>query len=36
MAFDDAFLVVGISLLLGAALVWICQKAKAKDGAVAY
>jgi DHA2 family multidrug resistance protein len=36
MAFDDAFLIVGISLLLGAALVWFCQKARAKEGAVAH
>jgi hypothetical protein len=26
MAFDDAFLVVGISLLVAATLVWFCRK----------
>jgi uncharacterized membrane protein len=30
MAFDDAFLMVGIFLLIGAVLVWFCQKTKAK------
>ncbi|MGA8660006.1 MAG: hypothetical protein WB586_28135 [Chthoniobacterales bacterium] len=36
MAFDDAFLIVGISLLIGAVIVWFCQKARAKEGAVAH
>jgi len=36
MAFDDAFLIVGISLLIGAALVWFCQKTSAKAGVVAH
>ena len=36
MAFDDAFLIVGISLLIGAVLVWFCQKARAKAGVVAH
>jgi DHA2 family multidrug resistance protein len=36
MAFDDAFLIVGISLLIGAVLVWFCQKTSAKAGVVAH
>ena len=36
MAFNDAFLIVGISLLIGAVLVWFCQKTRAKEGAVAH
>ena len=36
MAFNDAFLVVGISLLLAAVLVWFCQKTMAKAGAGAH
>ena len=35
MAFNDAFIVVGISLLLGAVVVWFCKKpdpAKASSG----
>jgi DHA2 family multidrug resistance protein len=36
MAFDDAFLIVGISLLIGAVLVWFCRKTRAKEGAVAH
>jgi MFS transporter, DHA2 family, multidrug resistance protein len=36
MAFNDAFLMVGISLLIGAVLVWFCQKTRAKEGAVAH
>jgi hypothetical protein len=36
MAFNDAFLIVGISLLIGAVLVWFCQKTRAKAGAVAH
>jgi hypothetical protein len=31
MAFDDAFLMVGIFLLIGAVLVWFCEKTKAKE-----
>jgi MFS transporter, DHA2 family, multidrug resistance protein len=30
MAFDDAFLIVGISLLIGAILVWFCRKTGTK------
>jgi DHA2 family multidrug resistance protein len=36
MAFNDAFLIVGISLLIGAVLVWLCQKTRAKEGTVAH
>jgi MFS transporter, DHA2 family, multidrug resistance protein len=36
MAFDDAFLMVGIFLLIGAILVWFCQKTKAKEGVAAH
>jgi uncharacterized membrane protein len=36
MAFDDAFLIVGISLLIGAVLVWFCQKTSARAGVVAH
>jgi hypothetical protein len=36
MAFDDAFLIVGISLLIGAVLVWFCRKTKAKEGMMAH
>jgi DHA2 family multidrug resistance protein len=36
MAFNDAFLIVGISLLIGAVLVWFCQKTRAQEGAVAH
>ena len=36
MAFDDAFLIVGICLLIGAVLVWFCQRTRAKEGAVAH
>ncbi len=36
MAFNDAFLIVGISLVIGAVLVWFCQKTRAKEGAVAH
>ena len=35
MAFDDAFLVVGISLLIAATLVWFCRK-KGRGTAVAH
>jgi MFS transporter, DHA2 family, multidrug resistance protein len=36
MAFDDAFLIVGISLLIGAVLVWFCRKTRAKEGMMAH
>src|SRR6266404_4732374 len=36
MAFNDAFLVVAVSLLAGAVLVWLCHQAKAVPGAVAH
>ena len=36
MAFNDAFLIVGISLLVGAILVWFCKKPKAGAGAAAH
>src|SRR6201987_2004531 len=36
MAFDDAFLILGISLLIVAVLVWFCQKTRAKAGVVAH
>jgi DHA2 family multidrug resistance protein len=36
MAFNDAFLVVAVSLLAGAVLVWLCHRAKAVPGAVAH
>jgi MFS transporter, DHA2 family, multidrug resistance protein len=36
VAFDDAFLIVGISLLIGAVLVWFCRKTTAKEGMVAH
>jgi DHA2 family multidrug resistance protein len=36
MAFDDAFLIVGLSLFIGAVLVWFCRKARAKAGAAAH
>ncbi len=36
MAFNDAFLIVGISLLLGAVLVWFCQKPKPGASAAAH
>jgi hypothetical protein len=32
MAFDDASLMVAISLLIGAVLVWVCRKARATEG----
>jgi len=36
MAFDDAFLIVGVSLLIAAVLVWFCRQTTAKEGAVAH
>ena len=36
MAFNDAFLIVGISLLCGAALVWFCKKPKPGAAAAAH
>jgi DHA2 family multidrug resistance protein len=36
MAFSDAFLVVGVGLLLGAVLVWLCHQAKPVPGAAAH
>jgi DHA2 family multidrug resistance protein len=36
MAFDDAFLIVGVSLLVAAVLVWFCRQTTAKEGAVAH
>ena len=36
MAFDDAFLIVGVSLLIGAVLVWFCRRTTAKEVAVAH
>jgi DHA2 family multidrug resistance protein len=36
MAFNDAFLIVCVALLIGAILVWFCQKTKEKEGAVAH
>ena len=36
MAFDDAFLIVGVSLLIGAVLVWFCRRTTAKDGALVH
>jgi hypothetical protein len=35
MAFNDAFLVVMIGLLIGAVLVWFCQKTTTKEGMAA-
>ncbi len=35
MAFNDAFLIVGISLVAGAVIVWLCKKSVAKEGATA-
>ena len=35
MAFNDAFLIVGISLIVGAVVVWFCKKTVAKEGAAA-
>ena len=36
MAFNDAFLIVGISLLLGAVMVWFCKRPKAGAAAAAH
>lgn len=36
MAFNDAFLIVGISLLIGAVLVWFCRNTRAKEGTMAH
>jgi MFS transporter, DHA2 family, multidrug resistance protein len=36
MAFNDAFLIVGISLLIAAVLVWLCKKTTAKAGMAAH
>lgn len=36
MAFNDAFLIVGFSLLIGAVLVWFCQKPSAGAAAPAH
>ncbi|HEY0791184.1 MAG TPA: DHA2 family efflux MFS transporter permease subunit [Chthoniobacterales bacterium] len=32
MAYSEGFLVIGIALVAGAALVWVCQKAQPKEG----
>ena len=36
LAFNDAFLIVGYSLLVGAVLVWFCKKPKAGAQAAAH
>ena len=36
MAFNDAFLIVGISLLIGAVLVWLCKRPKPGAQAAAH
>ncbi len=36
LAYCEGFLVIGIALVIGAGLVWICQKAKPKEGAAAH
>jgi MFS transporter, DHA2 family, multidrug resistance protein len=36
MAFNDAFLILGTSLLIAAILVWLCQKTTAKGGMAAH
>jgi DHA2 family multidrug resistance protein len=36
MAFNDAFLVIGVGLLVAAVLIWCCKKAHAKPGAAAH
>jgi MFS transporter, DHA2 family, multidrug resistance protein len=35
MAFNDAFLVVGVGLLAASVLIWFCKKAQGKPGAAA-
>ena len=36
MAFNDAFLIVGVSLLIAAVLVRFCRRTTAKEGALAH
>ena len=36
MAYNDAFLFVGLGLALGAGLIWFCRPARAKAGAAAH
>jgi DHA2 family multidrug resistance protein len=36
MAFNDAFLVVGIGLLVASVVIWFCKKAHAKPGVAAH
>ena len=36
MAFNDAFLVVGVGLLLASVLIWFCKKAHARPGVAAH
>ena len=36
MAFNDAFLVVMVALLIGAILVWLCHKTTSKQRSVAH
>lgn len=36
MAFNDAFLVIGISLAVGAAAVWFCKETPGGGGAAAH
>jgi DHA2 family multidrug resistance protein len=36
MAFNDAFLVIGVGLLAAAVLIWFCKKAHAKPGVAAH
>jgi len=36
MAFNDAFLVIGVGLLAAAVLIWFCKKANARPGVAAH
>jgi MFS transporter, DHA2 family, multidrug resistance protein len=36
LAFNDAFLVVGVALVLASVLIWFCNKARAKPGVAAH
>jgi DHA2 family multidrug resistance protein len=36
MAFNDAFLIVGVSFLVAAVLVWFCRQTTAKEGVLAH
>ena len=36
MAFNDAFLVLSVSLFVGAVLVWLCRQTRAVPGAAAH